>query len=59
MTVLETEKFRCKFCVEWSEVDPADQAAPADFCHPEDHVGLLTHDVVIDLTMRRKRKPPT
>jgi len=28
----------CKFCGEPSEVDPSDQTAPADHCHPEDHV---------------------
>jgi len=47
------EKFRCKFCGEWSEVDPADQEAPADYCLPEDHVVLLTYDVVMTECIRQ------
>lgn len=28
----------CKFCGAPSQVDPADQSPPPDYCHPEDHL---------------------
>lgn len=33
--------FTCKFCGSPSYLDPSDQSAPVDFCHPIDH-GELT-----------------
>ena len=30
-------EFTCKFCGLPSAVDPSDQVAPPDYCHPEDH----------------------
>lgn len=31
------ERYRCKFCGQWSWLAPIDQVAPIDYCHPEDH----------------------
>lgn len=33
----ETPEHTCKFCGSPSSIDPSDQAAPADYCHPSDH----------------------
>lgn len=33
----EAPEHTCKFCGSSSSVDPSDQTAPADYCHPSDH----------------------
>lgn len=36
----ESEIFVCKFCGQPSELDPIDQCAPVDYCHPGDHQAI-------------------
>lgn len=33
----DAEIFVCKFCGQASRIDPSDQEAPPDYCHPSDH----------------------
>ena len=34
------KKYRCKYCGAPSEVDPADQLPPPDYCYESDHVSF-------------------
>lgn len=36
--------FTCKFCGSPSYLDPNDQSAPRDYCHPADHGELTEAD---------------